>query len=148
MGNCKFSPDIFKFKIFVILGVYEVCTVVKSIGDPFYGFPALFGFFAPCFRDLRTFDAYRVCTASGRDNNREISCCAENPPIIISVRPPCGNTDVLLGLPIRYRFRLHIIGPPFTVIGKRGPFRAVLDCPLLEQANKINPSGDCLPSLR
>jgi hypothetical protein len=28
------------------------------------------------------------------------------------VQTPCGNTDVLLSLPNRYRFRLHIVGPP------------------------------------
>jgi hypothetical protein len=40
--------------------------------------------FAPFFKDSRGFDAYRVRTGPGRENNREIICCADNPPINLS----------------------------------------------------------------
>jgi hypothetical protein len=40
--------------------------------------------FAPFFKDSRDFDAYRVRTGPGRENNREIICCADNPPINLS----------------------------------------------------------------
>ena len=43
------------------------------------------------------------------------------------VRTPCGDTDVLLSLPNRYRFRFHSIEPPR--LNGEGPFLGSRDRP-------------------